>query len=78
MNNAYKIILTGAVLALFTFSVSSWAQDEDADKKPAKKKASSPEIQNVATVGIYYLDHDAYRYGKYSGLTDKGSDRQGV
>ena len=75
MNIKYKTILSVIALALFALPLASWAQDEDAaDKKDAKKKeaSKSAEIQNVATIGAYYLDDDSYRFGKYSGLTDKG------
>jgi len=69
-----KTILSIAMGSLFTLSASSWAQDNaDTDDDAAKKKAEPlPLIYNEATVGAYYLDQDSYRYGKYSGLTDKG------
>ena len=74
MNRTLKTILTVSALALFASPTNSWAQgqDEDADKNSDQKKAESSQVQNVATVGVYYLDDDAYRYGKYSGLTDTG------
>ena len=74
MNIRYKMILSVMALALLAQPLTSLAQDEDsADKKDDKKKAQQPvEIQNVATIGAYYLDDDSYRFGKYSGLTDKG------
>ena len=31
-----------------------------------------PHIDNEVTIGLYYLDDDSYRYGKYTGLTDEG------
>lgn len=75
MKIKYKTILSVAALALFALPSTSWAQDEDSkDKKDSKKKAVlAEEIQNVATFGFYNLNQDSYRYGKYSGLTDKGA-----
>jgi len=75
MNKTFKTILTVTLITALASPLGAWAQDKDKDaaKKPDKKKAAlSSEVQNVATLGFYYLDHDAYRYGKYSGLTDKG------
>lgn len=75
MKIKYKTILGVAALALFALPSTSWAQDEDSDdKKDSKKKVVlAEEIQNVATFGFYNLNQDSYRYGKYSGLTDKGA-----
>jgi len=74
MNIKSKTILSIAVGSLLTLSGTAWAQDDKgADEAAAKKKDEKlPLIHNEATVGVYYLDEDAYRYGKYSGLTDKG------
>ena len=74
MNIKIRTILSATALALLAQPLASLAQDEDSsDKKDEKKKAAVPvEIQNVASIGAYYLDDDSYRFGKYSGLTDKG------
>ena len=75
MNRRFKTLLTLAILALLMLPASTWAQDSDKDKDAtAAKKKSAPatELLNMATFGVYYLDGDAYRYGKYSGMTDKG------
>ncbi len=75
MNINTKTILSVAVSSLFLVSASSWAQDDkDEANDSASKKSSSPlpVIYNEATVGAYYLDQDSYRYGKFSGLKDKG------
>jgi len=74
MNSKFKAILSVAAGSLLVLSASSWAQDDaDDDKDAAKEKeAKLPVIHNEATVGAYYLDQDSYRYGKYSGLKDKG------
>lgn len=74
MNSTFKNILSIAVGSALVLSTGAWAQDDtDSDKDTAKKKdAKLPLIYNEATVGAYYLDQDSYRYGKYSGLKDKG------
>lgn len=74
MNIKSKTILSIAVGSLLSLSGTTWAQDsQDADDGAAKKKDEKlPLIHNEATVGAYYLDQDSYRFGKYSGLTDKG------
>ena len=59
--------------SLESAAVGAWAQeDEPADKKQDKKKEKPEAIANEVTIGAYYLGHDSYRFGKYSGLTDKG------
>jgi MtrB/PioB family decaheme-associated outer membrane protein len=63
-------VLACAVLAL---PAVGWAQDEKpADKKEEPKKEVPIAIASEVTVSAYFLDDDAYRYGKYSGLTDDG------
>ena len=74
MTHKFKTILSIAALSLFVISTTGWAQnDADSDDKSDKKeKAKESAIYNEASFGVYYLDRDSYRYGKYSGLTDKG------
>jgi MtrB/PioB family decaheme-associated outer membrane protein len=75
MNKTFKTHVIAVLLALLVLPLNSWAQDkdDDEDKKSDKKKSvDSSAMRNEATLGVYYLDHDAFRYGKYSGLTDKG------
>lgn len=74
MNIKLNTILSIAVSSLLGLSASSWAQDEkEAEDQAAKKEEEKlPLIHNEVTVGVYYLDQDSYRFGKYSGLTDKG------
>jgi MtrB/PioB family decaheme-associated outer membrane protein len=72
-----RAILGALALVLFALPPVSWAQDADAtDKKADKKKDAAKEtpaaIASEVTLGAYYLSKDAYRFGKYSGLTDKG------
>jgi len=68
-----RIAIGALALALAALPLSSWAQEDKApDKKQADKKPKPAAIASEVTLGAYYLDKDAYRYGKYSGLTDKG------
>ena len=75
MKTKQNAILNFVTLALMTLPIVAWAQD---DKDPAKTEGKDSDTKTVAavqsevTVGLYYLDHDSYRYGKYSGLTDEG------
>jgi hypothetical protein len=72
-----RILCTMAVVFL-VLPLATWAQekkDDDSkatDKTEAKKEKKST-VDNVAELGIYYLDDDSYRFGKYTGLTDSGA-----
>ena len=72
MKTKYRFILGVMVLAL-PFTV--WAQDEGDKEDSGEKKQATEEstIQKEFSIGAWYLDDDSYRYGKYSGLTDKGA-----
>jgi MtrB/PioB family decaheme-associated outer membrane protein len=73
VNIKFKTILSITVSSLLALSASSWAQENsDTDDQDAKKTAKLPVIFNELTIGTYYLDQDSYRFGKYSGLKDKG------
>jgi MtrB/PioB family decaheme-associated outer membrane protein len=74
MKTTYHSILGFTVLALLALPVTAWAQDKDKKADDGKKKQASeePAVQKEITIGAWYLDSDSYRYGKYSGLTDKG------
>jgi len=78
MKNRIKQVLSVLVLAFLIAPSASWAQDktdDDAkapDKKEEKKEKKSV-VDNEVKLGIYYLTDDSFRYGKYSGLTDKGA-----
>lgn len=75
MKTKQNAILNFVTLALMALPVVAWAQD---DKDPAKTEGKDTDtktaatVQSEVTVGLYYLDHDSYRYGKFSGLTDEG------
>jgi MtrB/PioB family decaheme-associated outer membrane protein len=78
MKSRMKMIHAALILLLSGLPAGSWAQDEkanagdEADKDKAKAEKTSV-VDSVAEVGLYYLDDDSYRYGKYSGLTDDGA-----
>jgi len=68
-----RLVLAAVALALATLPLGGWAQDDKADeKKEAEKKPKPAAIASEVTLGAHYLSDDAYRYGKYSGATDKG------
>jgi MtrB/PioB family decaheme-associated outer membrane protein len=75
MKNRIKQVLSVLVLALLVFPSTPWAQEkaDDDAKAPDKKKEMKSVVDNEIEIGIYYLDEDSFRYGKYSGLTDKGA-----
>ena len=69
----FKVLLGVLALTLLTSPAGAWAQDDkSADKKQDKKSEKPEAIANEVTIGAHYLGEDAYRFGKYSGLTDKG------
>jgi MtrB/PioB family decaheme-associated outer membrane protein len=72
MKTKFRFILSVMVLAL---PLTVWAQDEGDKKDSEEKKQATEEstIQKEFTIGAWYLDDDSDRYGKYSGLTDKGA-----
>jgi len=65
-------------MAIF-LSISAWAKDEsksDAEDTRTQAKevtADSSDVRKELTIGVYSLSEDAFRYGKYSGLTDSGA-----
>ncbi len=74
MKTKYHFILAFTVLTLLALPVTAWAQDEAKEADDGKKKQATeePAVQKEITIGAWYLDDDSYRYGKYSGLRDKG------
>jgi len=63
------------LLTLFTVPAASWAQDDASDGKKQEKKKEKPEaIASEVTIGAHYLDEDAYRFGKYSGVEEEGAE----
>ena len=68
-----RIALSALAIVLAALPPGSWAQEDKAtDNKQVDKKPKPAAIASEVTLGAYYLTEDAYRYGKYSGLTDKG------
>ena len=76
MKNSVKQLLVSITLGALVLP-AAWAQsDSDGipDKtglamKPTKKITN---IEDEVKIGAHYLNKDSFRYGKYSGLTDKG------
>jgi MtrB/PioB family decaheme-associated outer membrane protein len=62
------------VLTLLTFPPMTWGQDEDpfALEGVESEIADQPVVDNEISIGLYFLDDDSYRYGKYTGLIDDG------
>ena len=61
------------VLALLALPLVAWAQDDDTAADDSKKTtAEKSQLEMEFTAGLYYLDDDSYRFGKFSGLTDDG------
>jgi hypothetical protein len=74
MKTKQNTILNFVVLALLTLPLMAWGQEKDpatTDDDAAEAKEPAV-VESEVTVGLYYLDHDSYRFGKYSGLTDEG------
>jgi MtrB/PioB family decaheme-associated outer membrane protein len=83
MNARHKSISRFLGIALLTLPLVVLGQDEDSSSPgevddpfalDGVEAASDeqPKIDNEFTIGLYYLDDDSYRYGKYTGLTDEG------
>jgi MtrB/PioB family decaheme-associated outer membrane protein len=68
-----RLSLSVLAFALVTLNAPAQAQDtESDDEKQDKKKETPAAIASEVRLGGYYVGEDSYRYGKYSGLTDKG------
>ena len=80
MNITNNTILSAVILGLFALPCGAWAQDEESgegestEKQAREEKAELPPYASEISIGLYYLGEDAFRYGKYSGLTDKGAE----
>lgn len=74
MKTKYHIILTFTALALLAHPFTAWAQEKDKKTNDGKKKQATeePAVEKEISIGAWYLDDDSWRYGKYSGLKDKG------
>lgn len=62
-------------LAILFLPLVCLAQDEDPfalEGVEEEAMEEQPAVEDTVTVGVYYLDDDAFRYGKYTGLTDDG------
>lgn len=75
MKSTKNTILVVAAVGLCALPAGAWAQDaepQDTDQAADKQEAALSPVANEVSLGLYYSDEDAYRYGKYSGLTDDG------
>lgn len=69
---------TALALMLLAWPMCATAQDEDLfalegieEEEPVDEQ---PVIADWFDIGAYWVDEDAYRYGKYTGLTDDGAE----
>ncbi|HET6564648.1 MAG TPA: MtrB/PioB family decaheme-associated outer membrane protein, partial [Xanthomonadales bacterium] len=70
-------VLTGiTALVALLLPLAAWSQEDDPFALEGVEEATDeqPVVEDELTVGLYYLDDDSYRYGKYTGLTDEGFD----
>ena len=73
-----KSYLILSIMALI-LPFSAWAQNDkapDAENIEIKAEEATEEPNDVhkeLTIGVYSMGEDAFRYGKYSGLTDSGA-----
>ena len=66
MKTRPNTIRNALVLTLLTVPLMAGAQDPDGD--------AADDLEMEFTAGLYYLDEDSYRFGKYTGLTDDGAE----
>jgi len=61
-------------LAVFAMPLVGWGQEDDpfALEGVEAEADEQPVIEDEVTIGLYYLDDDSYRFGKFTGLTDEG------
>jgi hypothetical protein len=69
-NHFFNIML----LTLLTLPLMAWGQDDDpfALEGVEAEIVDQPVVENEVTIGLYYLDEDSFRFGKFRGLTDVG------
>ena len=70
-NNLPKLL----ALVFFALPLVAFGQEEDdpfALEGVEEEADEQPVIEDEITVGVYYLDDDSYRFGKFTGLTDEG------
>lgn len=62
------------ILVLFAVPMASFGQEEDpfALEGVEAETEDQPVIEDEISIGLYYLDDDSYRFGKFTGLTDEG------
>ncbi len=70
--SVYEAIL----IVVLTLPLHCWGQEDDPFALEGVEEADGdeqPVIEDEVTLGLYYLDEDAFQYGKYTGLTDEGA-----
>lgn len=74
MNTISNLLPKLIALVSLTLPLLAWSQNEDPFALEGVEEASDeqPVVEDEISVGLYYLDDDSYRYGKYSGITDGG------
>lgn len=71
-NDIQKLLAT----LLLSLPLMTTAQDDDdpfALEGVEVEVEDQPLVENEVAVGLYYLNHDSYRYGKYTGMTDEAA-----
>ncbi|MDX1556561.1 MAG: MtrB/PioB family outer membrane beta-barrel protein, partial [Xanthomonadales bacterium] len=63
-----------AILLSLPLAISAQEEDPFALEGVDAETEEQPEVPDEVTVGLYYLDDDSYRFGKYTGLTDEGAE----
>lgn len=76
MKSRFPMLKMLPAMILLALSANAWAQDaaDEKDKDAPKEEEKAPVITNEVRVGAWYLGEDSDRFGKYSGLTDKGAE----
>ncbi len=64
---SFRQLLFSALLALPLGAAAQEAAPDEEDTEESKRQ-----LEQEFSIGAYYLDEDAYRFGKYTGLTDEG------
>ncbi len=74
MNTVRDVLPKILTLMGLSLPLLVWSQDEDPFAIEGETEISDeqPVLYDQISAGLYYLDDDSYRYGKYSGSTDKG------
>lgn len=74
MQTGLNSILRPLLPLLLVLPVGAWAQENEADtsNETDARKIPLPAVEDEVNLGVYYLNKDSFRFGKYTGLTDQG------